>query len=40
MDPLDVERDFRDMADMGLHVARTFTYSDTEEDIAVPGRAR
>ena len=33
MDPLDVERDFKDMADMGLHVARTFTYSDTEEDI-------
>lgn len=33
MDPLDVERDFRDMADMGLHVARTFTYSDTEQDI-------
>jgi len=32
MDPLDVERDFRDMADMGIHVARTFTYSDTEED--------
>lgn len=33
MNPLDVERDFRDMADMGIHVARTFTYSDTEEDI-------
>ena len=32
MDPLDIERDFRDMADMGIHIARTFTYSDTEED--------
>ena len=32
MDPLDIERDFRDMADMGLHVSRVFTYNDTEQD--------
>ena len=32
MDPLDVERDFVDMADLGLHIARVFTYSDSEED--------
>lgn len=32
MNPLDVERDFRDMADMGIHIARTFTYSDDETD--------
>lgn len=32
MDPLDIERDFRDMADMGMRISRTFTYSESEED--------
>lgn len=32
MDPLDVERDFRDMSDAGIHIARVFTYSESEED--------
>lgn len=32
MDPLDIERDFRDMADLGIHIARTFTYNEDETD--------
>ncbi len=32
MDPLDIERDFRDMSDMGIRLSRVFTYSESEED--------